>query len=208
MLVEADGGGVPFEDVPLEAGAAFGLRDGDDVGEESFADSLPSLGWADVEVFDVDAVMAAPGGVVVEVEGEADWLVFDVGYEAVEAGSGAEAVAEEVGLGGEDGFGFALVGGEVADELQDLGDVGGSGWADGQHVLFRLMQGWGNGRCEIQGSLHCGFAFGRDDAVQNEAKCAGPFDFAQGRDDGRLGACQERTSNGKNEKQILRFAPG
>ncbi len=42
----------------------------------------------------------------------------------------AEAVAEEVGFGGEDGVGFALVGGEVADELQDLRDVGGGGGAE------------------------------------------------------------------------------
>ncbi len=43
---------------------------------------------------------------------------------------GPNPVAEEVGLGGLDGVGFALVGGEVSDELQDLRDVGG-GWRGG-----------------------------------------------------------------------------
>ncbi len=57
-------------------------------------------------------------------------------------GVGAEAVAEEVGFGGEDGVGFALVGGEVADEWEDLGDVGGGGWADGSGFsLLRQISG-------------------------------------------------------------------
>ncbi len=70
-MVEVDGGLVPVEDGPLEAGAAFGYGDGCDAGEEGFADSLPAVRGADVEVFEVDAGVAAPGGVVVEVEGEA-----------------------------------------------------------------------------------------------------------------------------------------
>ncbi len=56
---------------PLVAGAAFGYGDGGDSGEECFADSLPAMLWVDVEVFEVDAGVAAPSGVVVEVEGEA-----------------------------------------------------------------------------------------------------------------------------------------
>ena len=140
LLVEADGGGVPFEDVPLQAVAAFFDGDGGDAGEQRFADSLAAVLGADEEVFDVDAGVAAPGGVVVEVEGEAGGDVvaglLQVGDEAVEAWGGAEAVAEEVGFGGVDGVGFALVGGEVADEGEDLGDVGGGGGADGEHGVF------------------------------------------------------------------------
>ncbi len=128
LLVEADGGRVPFEYVPLQAGAAFGYGDGGYAGEEGFANSLPAVLGADVEVFDVDAGVAAPGGVVVEVESEAGGDgcagIGQLGDEAVEAFGGAEAVAEEVGFGGVDGVGFALVGGEVADEGEDLGDVG------------------------------------------------------------------------------------
>ena len=141
LLVEADGWGVPFEYVPLQAGAAFGYGDGGYAGEEGFADSLAAVLGADVEVFDVDAGVAAPGGVVVEVESEAygqvvscrlqvaGWRLRQLGDEAVEAFCGAEAVAEEVGFGGVDGVGFALVGGEVADEGEDLGDVGWRGGA-------------------------------------------------------------------------------
>ena len=52
-------------------------------------------------------------------------------------GGGAEAVAEEVGLGGEDGVGFALEVGEGADEGVDLGDVVRGGFAEDQ------AGGWG-----------------------------------------------------------------
>ena len=128
-MVEVDGGLVPVEDGPLVARAAFGYGDGGDAGEEGFADSLSAMFGGDVEVFEVDAGVAAPGGVVVEVEGEAggdDCAGFvQVGDDAVEAFGGAEAVAEEVGFGGEDGVGFALVGGEVADEGRICGTSAG-----------------------------------------------------------------------------------
>jgi hypothetical protein len=48
----------------------------------------------------------------------------------VKRGVRAEAVAEQVGFGGDDGVGFALVEGEFADEAEDGGDVGGRGRAD------------------------------------------------------------------------------
>jgi len=138
-LVEVDGGLVPVEDRPFVAWAAFGYGDGGDAGEESFADSLAAMLGSDVDVFKVDAGVAAPGGVVVEVEGEAcgDGCVSvgQVGDEAVEALGFAEAVAEEVGFGGVDGVGFALVGGEVADEGEDLRDVGRGGGAEGEGGL-------------------------------------------------------------------------
>ena len=38
----------------------------------------------------------------------------------------------DIGLGGGDRIGFALIGSEIADELQDLRDIGGGGGADGQ----------------------------------------------------------------------------
>ena len=126
-VVEVDGGLIPVEDGPLVARATFGYGDGGDVGEERFADSLPAMFGADVEVFEVDASVAAPCGVAVEVESETCGGAVDFGDDAVEAPGGAEAIAEEVGFGGKDGVGFALVGGEVADEGEDLGDVGGCG---------------------------------------------------------------------------------
>jgi hypothetical protein len=133
LVVEVDRGLVPIEDAPLEARAAFGYGDSCDAGEEGFADSLPAMFGTDVEIFEVDACVAAPGGVVVEVEGKAGGrrgVCFrQLGDDAVEAFGFAEAVAEEIGFGGVDGVGFAFVGGEVADEGEDLRDVGGSGGA-------------------------------------------------------------------------------
>ena len=52
-----------------------------------------------------------------------------MGHDAMEAAWLAEAVAEEIGFGGVDGVWLALVGGEVADEGEDLRDVSGRGRA-------------------------------------------------------------------------------
>ena len=51
----------------------------------------------------------------------------------------AEAVAEEIGFGGYYGVGLALVGGEVVDEGEDLGDVVGYGGTDFEHGLRPTM---------------------------------------------------------------------
>jgi hypothetical protein len=69
--------------------------------------------------------------------------LVELGDEAVEAFGFAESVAEEIGLGGVDGVGLALVLGEVADEGEDLGDVGWSSGAEieGFHRL-RQISGW------------------------------------------------------------------
>jgi hypothetical protein len=58
------------------------------------------------------------------------WPAQVLSYEALETTGFGEAVAEEVGLGGEDRVGLALVLGQLADEGEDLGDVVRSGGAD------------------------------------------------------------------------------
>src|ERR1700677_2597633 len=98
--------------------------------QQCFADSLPPVCGSHVDIFETDAVVAAPGAVTGEEEGEASGGFVLLGDYAAEAWSGAEAVAQEVGFGGEDGVGFALVEGEFADEGENLGDVGGGSWAD------------------------------------------------------------------------------
>src|ERR1700760_3690901 len=78
LFVDGDGGGVPVEDVPLEAWAAFVDGDPGEASEESAANSLPAKGWSDIEVFEADAVVAEPSGVASEIEREAcgrRWLV-------------------------------------------------------------------------------------------------------------------------------------
>jgi hypothetical protein len=50
----------------------------------------------------------------------------------VEAGGGAEAVAEDVGVGCDSGLRLALVFGEFADEGKDLGNVVGNSRADSE----------------------------------------------------------------------------
>src|SRR5262249_9545198 len=64
---------------------------------------------------------------------EAGRALVPLGEQDVEARRRSEAVAQEIGLAGDDRVRLALVGGELADEIQDHGDVGGGGWAEGQH---------------------------------------------------------------------------
>ena len=52
------------------AGAALGDGDGGDGGDEGLADAAATEDGANEEVFQKDARVAAPGGVVVEVESE------------------------------------------------------------------------------------------------------------------------------------------
>ena len=114
--------------------------DGGDVREQRFADSLPAVFGANEEIFNVDAGVAAPGGVVVEVEGETDGddraALLELGDDAIEAFGFAEAVAEKIGLRGVDGVGLALVLREVANELQNLRNVGGRGGAEIEPVVL------------------------------------------------------------------------
>ncbi len=164
-LVKADGGGVPGEDVPFEAGAAFGEGDPGEVPEERASDAHPAKGGGDVEVFEADAVVAAPGAVGGEEEGEAGAGAVLLCEDAAEARSGAEAVAEEVGFGGEDGVGFALVEGEFADKGEEVRDVGGGGGTDVEHGWLGLIGG-GSGLAD--GSFGKGFRLSGEPLVEGE----------------------------------------
>ena len=146
LLVERKSGRVPGEDVPLETRAAFVDRDPGQVFEQGSADSLPSMGWSDVEVFEAQPVVAAPGAVAGEEQGKAGRDAVKVGDHATEAWDRAEAVAEEVGFGGEHGVRFALVEGEFADEAEDGRNVVGRGGADvqgGAQLGFSNLSGAG-----------------------------------------------------------------
>jgi hypothetical protein len=60
-MIEVDGGLVPVENGPLEAGAPLGNSDGGDTGKQRLADAFAAKDWADEEVFEVDARVAGPG---------------------------------------------------------------------------------------------------------------------------------------------------
>ena len=57
-FVDGDGGGVPGEDVPFEAVAAFLYGDLGYGLEEGFAYAVAAQGGGDVDVFEADAVVA------------------------------------------------------------------------------------------------------------------------------------------------------
>src|SRR5690348_5875324 len=63
-LVEGDARGVPVQDGPFEALVAAGDADAGQFGEQGLAVAGAAGRGADVEVLEVDAVDAAPGGEV------------------------------------------------------------------------------------------------------------------------------------------------
>ena len=132
LLVEGDGRRIPGEDVPFETRAAFIDGDPGKVLQQRPANSLPSVGGGDVDVFEAQPVVTAPGAVAGEEKGETRRSLIQLGDDAAKAWRGVKAIAQEVGFGGEDGIRFALVQGKLADEAQDDGNVLGGGRADVQ----------------------------------------------------------------------------
>ena len=101
--------------------------------------ALAAVGGEDEEVFEVEAGAGTEGGVIVEEEGEAYGEAVGFGEEGFGVGPGAEEGFGEVGLGGYAGVGEVLVGGELLDEIEDDGEVGGGGGSD--HVRSLVMTG-------------------------------------------------------------------
>ncbi len=133
-LVKVDGGLVPGQNVPLQPDAALLRGARGHPRQQRFADTLPAEPGQHEQIFQVDAGAAPPGGVVVEVEGKAGrFAVRGFGDQALEAGVLAEAVAQQVGLGGLNCVGLPLISGESADQIQNQRNVGGSSSADRVH---------------------------------------------------------------------------
>lgn len=138
-FIEINGGGVPIEDGPFQASAAAFDGEFGELFEQGFADAVAATFGEDVEIFEVDAGGGAEGGVVVEEEGEAGRgaVVFTEDHFGVGAWA-KESLAERV-FGSDAGVGEFLVFGETLDVGEDLGDVGGGGGAERDH-LHRLTR--------------------------------------------------------------------
>src|SRR5437879_11043312 len=101
--------------------------------EEALADSLAAELLTHEEVLQVQAGVAEPGGVVIEEQGEAGGPSIPLCDDDAELGFGAEAVSRQVALRRRHRLRLALVGGELADELEDQLEVTRSGRPDVQH---------------------------------------------------------------------------
>ena len=78
----------------------------------------------------MDAGASSPGGVVVEVKRKAGSFAVVFRDHALEARMFAEAVAQQVGLGGLYRVRFPLIGGKSANKFQNQRDVGSCSRAD------------------------------------------------------------------------------
>jgi len=91
--------------------------------EQSLPDSQTPLRRRDIDIFQPDAVMAAPSRVAVEEQGKARRLAFMLRDNAAKVRYRTKTIAQEIFFGGEDAVRFALVKGEFADVGKDLRDV-------------------------------------------------------------------------------------
>lgn len=108
-------GCVPIEHGPFHAATASGAGDRGEFDEDGLADSEATSIGADVEVFEVEADGARPGGEVHVVDGGGLRHSVDFADQGLGARASAEAGAEEVlaegGFIRVHGVGLALVGG-------------------------------------------------------------------------------------------------
>ena len=119
--VEVEGGLVPVEDGPLEAAAAPLLGEAGDVDEEGAADAAAPELRADEYILEVDTGAAGPGREAREVDGVGGGGAGEVGDQGLGGGPGTEeGGAQGVDVGGY-GIGLALVGGELADQIEEEG---------------------------------------------------------------------------------------
>lgn len=96
-----------------------------------------------VQIFEVEPGAAFPGAEVMEVDGkavrdivdEADETFGDRSVDVTAGNRAAEKGLMDQGFGGDDGLRFALILGELANEAENEGNIGGRGRADGDgHV--------------------------------------------------------------------------
>jgi hypothetical protein len=125
---------VPVENGPLNPAAGSGLGDSDDPLEQRFTGSQTARFRRDVEVFEVNAGAAPPGGVVAKEHGEAHGLAAKFGNQGLSnwpaAKSRPKEVAMEVGLRRLGLLKCSLVLGEFTDESENRWDLGRGGVAD------------------------------------------------------------------------------
>lgn len=139
FLVEGERGGVPVEDLPVEAGGAQLAGALGRLPEQFVAESLPAVLGLNIEVFEVGGA-SLPSGVDGKEEGHADDLVVDGGDQQFESLVEEEILAELFGV--IDHFlrgPFVL--GELVDQTHHGGQVflasgadGGVGRQGGRHA--------------------------------------------------------------------------
>ncbi|MNR28018.1 hypothetical protein D3C85_1453210 [compost metagenome] len=106
-----------------------------------------------VQVFQIQAIAALPGGVIEEIHGEGNRCVVQAANQRLGRGLGAEQAVLDIGDRGHD-FVFGLfINGQLSDERQNLRRVGRRGRANGQ-VQVELLRGGQCGRSKkLQGQL-------------------------------------------------------
>ncbi|MCY1398612.1 hypothetical protein D9M71_136470 [compost metagenome] len=108
--------------------------------QQCFAGATATVLVRYVQVFQVQAVAALPGGIIEKVHGESNWRVAQAANQRLGRGVGAEQAFLDIGDRGHDFvFGF-FIDGQLGNEPQDLRGIGRCGRANGQ-VQAELLRG-------------------------------------------------------------------
>ena len=99
-----------------------------------------ALFLADIQVFQVDALAAQPGGVVVEIHGVTNGLAVGFADQRARRGIGTEQALGDADLIGLHRMLGLLVDGQFADEMQDQAGIGHSGRTDVQQSHGRKRE--------------------------------------------------------------------
>ena len=121
----------------MQARAALFHGDGRHPFEQQFADSQAAKLRLDEDVLQVDPRPTQPGGVIEKIEGKTGRAAVVLGYQTEIKGIGSESVPLQAGFGRQNCFGLTLVGGQRANEGQNLRHVRrGCGTNRGYHAII------------------------------------------------------------------------
>ncbi|CAI8964083.1 hypothetical protein EMIT0194MI4_60229 [Pseudomonas sp. IT-194MI4] len=121
---------VPVQHAPFETAAVIGTGDFCQVAQQGFTGAAAPLFRGDVEVFEVQAIAAQPGGIAEEEHREADRQAIAQADQAMGGGAFAEQAALDVGDAGDDFVAGTFEVGQFSDEREDLRSIAGGCRAD------------------------------------------------------------------------------
>src|SRR5690606_6076304 len=118
-FIDANGRLVPVEHAPLHAPAAFPYGDPGNGMQQALARAQATVFRRAIQIFQIDAVMAQPGGIAGEIHGESRRLVVHLADQGRAGPWLVEQAALDIRHAGFDFVLGPLINGQIDDETMD-----------------------------------------------------------------------------------------